>query len=188
MTAMIISIGGTPDPIARSIREYRPGYVCFLASESSAGEIQSVARILNDLPEPLSMPDNHIVQVNNPQDLTRCYQGALECIHHLVNEGHPADSVIVDFTGGTKCMSAALSLATVSSGCRFSYVGGARRTKNGLGIVINGSEEVVNSLSPWALFAVEERRSIIRLFNACQYEAASQLAAALVQRQVSGAG
>lgn len=81
----------------------------------------------------------------------------------------------MDYTGGTKTMTAALVLATVSRGFRFSYVGGSRRTKGGLGIVESGSEEVRLGPNPWELFAVQERQRLAQYFNSYQFVACRTL-------------
>jgi hypothetical protein len=56
-------------------------------------------------------------------------------------------------------MSVALALAAVAHGFCFSYVGGGKeRTKNGVGIVINGQEQVYSCINPWDFLAVEEKK------------------------------
>lgn len=67
--------------------------------------------------------------------------------------------VVVGFTGGTKCMTAAVALQASRWPCRFSYVGGTERTKGGVGVVVSGGEKVVHQANPWDALghrAVEE--------------------------------
>lgn len=58
--------------------------------------------------------------------------------------------IIVDFTGGTKCMTAALAIvASQMWRCGFSYIGGKERNKGGVGTVVNGAEEVFKYPNPY---------------------------------------
>ncbi|OQX91368.1 MAG: hypothetical protein B6D58_08485, partial [candidate division Zixibacteria bacterium 4484_95] len=50
--------------------------------------------------------------------------------------------IVIDLTGGTKQMSAALALAATEQGLKVSYVGGEERTKDGLGTVVSGTEKI----------------------------------------------
>lgn len=79
-------------------------------------------------------------------------------------------------------MTAALAIAAVARGASFSYVGGGRRDKGGLGVVETGSERLRESVNPWELFAVEEKRTIARSFNTRQFEAAADAVAAMAPR------
>jgi len=83
--------------------------------------------------------------------------------------------VVVDYTGGTKVMSTALLLTTVGRAYRFNYVGGDSRSKNGLGALQDGHEKMYADLNPWSVFAEEERRQIVTLFNARHYTAFLQI-------------
>lgn len=94
----------------------------------------------------------------------------------MLSKGYRSDEVIVDYTGGTKNMSVALSLSAITHGFSFSYVGGAERTKGGVGIVINGKEKVCKSVNPWDFLAIDERKKISFLFNTNQFKAAKELA------------
>ncbi|MES0337818.1 MAG: TIGR02710 family CRISPR-associated CARF protein [Candidatus Magnetobacterium sp. LHC-1] len=96
------------------------------------------------------------------------------------------EDVIVDYTGGTKNMSVALALASVTYGLRYSYVGGTQRTKDGVGIVQDGHETVYDRVNPWDLLAVEDKKKISLLFNQYQFNAAKDLLDALVQKGIEG--
>jgi CRISPR-associated protein (TIGR02710 family) len=174
-TALIISVGGSPEPIIFSIRERAPDGVCFFASQQSidlVGKIKdAVARPLND----------YKVMVEDAEDLTRCYERALECFD-WAEQALPGCDKIADVTGGTKAMSSALAVAAVARGAAFSYVGGTSRDRGGLGVVETGSERIVESVNPWTLFAVEERRIIARYFDTYQYAAAAEAIAAVLPR------
>jgi hypothetical protein len=95
--------------------------------------------------------------IANAENLETCYEKALQCAELVLEGGRSAAEVVVDFTGGTKAMTAALTLATVGNGFTFSYVGGRERSKEGRGVVTTGSERIVRRRDPFALYAVHER-------------------------------
>jgi CRISPR-associated protein (TIGR02710 family) len=168
MKAMIISVGGTPEPIVASLLEHKPDFVCFLVSQQSVdilGEVKNITR-----GKDLRFEDYKVI-CDDADDLLHCYERAVECAMKIA-ERPSAYTVVVDYTGGTKTMTAALALATVGHGYKFSYVGGKQRTKNGLGVVVTGTEVVGQRISPWQIFAVEEKRRISLFVSSFQYEAA----------------
>ena len=169
MKAMIISAGGTPEPLVLTILEHKPDFVCFLASQQSLDLIGEVKRQLKEQKHKL---EDHKVICEDVNNLVHCYEKAVECAERVREVCANPDKVVVDYTGGTKTMTAALSIATVGHGYQFSYVGGEERTKNGLGVVVSGTEVVETRTSPWQIFAVEERKKIALFISTFQYEAA----------------
>lgn len=168
--AIIVSLGGSPEPIVKTIEAHAPEFVCFLASQQSVDLVGEVKARLRE--KGIVIRDYKII-VDDANDLIHCYEHALVCASEIERLEIPAKEVIVDYTGGTKSMTAALTLATVGKGFGFSYVGGRERTKEGLGVVIDGTEEVRTGLSPWQIFAVEEKKRIAQYFNSYQFEAAA---------------
>ncbi|HWP91864.1 MAG TPA: TIGR02710 family CRISPR-associated CARF protein [Thermodesulfobacteriota bacterium] len=172
--ALIVSLGGTTEPIIKSIEEHKPDYIFFLVSkESNAKEYPKVKAFLD---ENGFSPEIDFGMVKDVDDLVHCYEIASELATAIEKEGIPNEEVIVDYTGGTKTMSAALVLATVTKGYKFSYVGGKERTKSGLGVVVSGFEEVKTGLSPWRVLLVEERKKIALFLNGYQFSAARDIA------------
>jgi len=168
--AMILSVGGSPDPIAFSLREERPEFVCFLASHQSVDQIGGIKQSSGSGTDWSCQDEKEIVE--SPEDLVECYERALKCWDRVHRRGIGPAETLIDYTGGTKVMSAALAMAAASRGVRFSYVGGTRRTKDGLGVVESGTERRRVDCDPLELFAVEEKRRIGQHFNSCQYDAA----------------
>jgi CRISPR-associated protein (TIGR02710 family) len=171
--AMIVSVGGTPAPLVFSLQQGRPDFVCFFTSQASVDQVADVKRALD-----FSFSDEKVL-TENPEDLIECYRKALDCVERVRRRCRLEDTV-VDYTGGTKVMSAALALAAASQRVRFAYVGGTRRTKEGLGTVESGSENRRLEVNPWQLFAVEEKRRIAQHFNGHQYLAAETLLSELL--------
>src|SRR5579884_915214 len=175
---LIASLGGTPDPVVKSIETHKPDYLYFFSSqESNTKEYPNVKKRLDELG---MSPKMESVIVDDVNDLVHCYEKASELTHKIEKRGIPPEDVIVDYTGGTKTMSAALILATITKFTKFSYVGGKERTKEGLGVVISGTEEIKTALSPWQVLLVEERKKIALFFNGYQFSAAKNLTDRLV--------
>lgn len=166
--AMIVSLGGSPEPLIKTLSEQRPQLVCFLASQES---IDLVGKGKDGVATVGVSFRDHKALVEDINDLAHCSQRALACADWVAHQQIPAEEVVVDYTGGTKTMTAALVLAAVSRGFRFSYVGGTRRTKGGLGVVESGSEEVRLGANPWQLFAIQEQQRLVYYFNSYQFAA-----------------
>lgn len=176
---MIISVGGTPQPIIKSICEYKPEFISFFASQDTC---ELVASIKAEINKNGINTKSEITLADNINDLLHCHEKAEEAVERVTLKGYKKEDVIVDYTGGTKNMSVALALAAISHGFSFSYVGGKERTKEGVGIVVNGQEEIYPSVNPWDFLAIEERKKIAILFNTYQFKAAKNLTDALLEK------
>ena len=181
---LICSVGGSPQPIRTSIDQQQPRFVIYVASPDSRKTIRK------DIEPELTwrgIEDTHVITLSDYQDLLACVRD----IRHGVSAGLkamglPEDSLLVaDITGGTKVMSAALTLVMMEYRSRFAYVGGGVRSKNGLGVVESGHETVMKQDNPWEVMALREVRTLARAFNAGNFTAATGLAQAL-SRKVTG--
>lgn len=166
---LLISVGGTPAPVALSIDYHKPHAVIFFTSAGSRPEIGTKVKPLATH----AWLDQEVIVTPDHQDLTQSMEAlADELPSRLAALGVTSSDLVVDYTGGTKTMSAALVLATINEPVSFSYVGGKVRTKEGLGVVLDGSEAVVKTPNPWDVLALDSRRRIARQFNSGQFEAA----------------
>lgn len=169
---LIVSLGGTTQPIVESIKRHEPELICWFGSERSVEKLGEIREAIKGFG--LS-PDTKLFVVENPDNLVECYQTAMKIAEFLKEKDISPQGVVVDYTGGTKNMTAALVLATASQNYLFSYVGGKERTKDGLGIVVSGEEEVKTAQSPWIVWAMEEKKKISMFFNSYQFEAALEI-------------
>lgn len=170
---MLMSLGGTPDPIIKSILTYTPEKVIFFASHASVPLSQTILEATS------KKPALEFVITENPNSLYECYAKARKCIDRAHKTNFAPDEIMVDYTGGTKVMTAALLLASLGRSYRFNYVGGAVRDKNGLGPVVKGHEVMFSEASPWAFFAEEERRQVVTLFNCRRFSAVIEILTSL---------
>lgn len=183
---LICSVGGSPEPIRKSINQQQPRYVIYVAS------LDSRKNILKDIMCQLEwhgIEDTHTITLSNFQDLPACVRDIRSGIAtgiQAMGLGRPEECpLIADITGGTKVMSAALTLVMMEyDKSRFAYIGGdghGARSKNGLGVVESGHEVLIRRDNPWEIMAVREVRSLADFFNAGNCAAALSIAQKLAQ-------
>ena len=180
--AMLLSVGagkGVEDAIAQTIDQNNPSLVAFVVTERSRPILDKAAQVLRDIYSNESaalMCETaeqegrcECISDSDAEDVTMCYQAALRLLDVLRGRGVPPGSVTVDFTGGTKPMSAGLVLAAVHAGCKsLSYVGGLHRDE--LGRVKRGAG-VVRALRPTGILLELVRDRLIKDFNSWQFAA-----------------
>ncbi|MDO9559797.1 MAG: hypothetical protein Q7I89_08950 [Syntrophales bacterium] len=144
---MIMSLGGSPEPLNKSIVSHRPENIIFLASHDSVA-------LAGDILKKLDFKPAAVYEItDDPNSMFECYKKARRCVDRTKKMGVAPQNVIVDYTGGTKVMTAALILATIGQPFQFNYVGGEQRNKNGLGVVMDGHEKMFAEMNPWWLLA-----------------------------------
>ena len=166
LNALILSVGGTSEPLITCIKELKPDCVYFLHSKGTLKIAKEVLKKTKFNGEVLYK------EIVNPESLEESYFKA----HHAIKElKHNNFEVVMDFTGGTKPMVSGLVLAAVGENIEYSYVGTFSengRDKNGLGIVKNGFEKIKKQKNPLDLYAVNEFERGKEFFNNYQFQAA----------------
>ena len=180
--ALLICVGGSPEPVIYSINELSPECLCFFASEETKG-------IINDeiIPKLMDRPPWMAEIISeDANDLLTCYRAITGKWGELLKNWRlgPGDW-IVDYTGGTKPMVAALVLATIDDSSGYRYISGTERTKRGTGIVIDGKEHVLHHINPWDELAIKDRRQAAILFGRGRYSQVAEILRGVAQR-VSG--
>ena len=172
--ALIITVGtgiGT-DPeeavrslahgIVTSIKASNPDHIVFIATADS--QKSTIPEIKNQYPQP---SPSEIVLLRDMNDVNGVFETIKARARDLKKEGY---DVVIDFTSGTKAMSAGAVLAATSEALRMSYVTGDRSE----GKVVKGGERVL-TYSP-IMGIVEFQEKIVReLFNNYQYDPCLQL-------------
>lgn len=167
MKSLILSCGGSPEPLIFCINNYEPDFTYFLCSNNSVDVVQDIANRCN-----LSEDQFKFKVVENHESLEDSFAKSREIIEELQKD---YDTVHIDFTGGTKPMVSGLVLAAIGENCTYSYVGSQNseaRDKNGMGIVKDGFEVIKNQRDPYDIFAVMEFNKGREFFNSYQFEAA----------------
>lgn len=165
MEGLIVSVGGSTEPVVKSIEHSEPEFICFYCSQ---GSVETIGKIKSEV-EYDSFEDVKVL-VDDPENLDHCYEKATKTIQKLFEVGIYPNNAVVDYTGGTKVMASALVAATLGEGFNYLYVGGGQRNKGGLGYVEDGTEEILSSRSPWRIHALEAKKKIQRDFNTYRFE------------------
>lgn len=150
-TLLLASVGGSPEPIVASLLHNNPDRVIFLASAETKANVPTIleAAARENFPLAGGAYDIHIL--DDPQDLNRCCR-QLDELRDAIDQWLARGSdhrLVVDFTGGTKCMTAAIAMQVLRWPVHFSYVGGTERTKDNVGVVVSGTEKVLQFQNPW---------------------------------------
>lgn len=184
---LICTVGGSSQPVVTSMLHWQPMSVVFVATEQTGVLVErEIVPTVTEQGMSFDAGRYETLLLHDGQDFTRCVEQMRELVpkvSHWLARGS-AFEVAVDFTGGTKCMSAALSLHAHRWKCRFTYIGGHQRTKDGVGIVVSGSEEVIQTVNPWDALGFQAVADYAKLFDEGAFASASR-AVDQVMRNVS---
>jgi CRISPR-associated protein (TIGR02710 family) len=177
ISAVLVSVGGSPAPVLHVLRQHRPAHVWYFCSAGSRANADAIQAQLDWHPAP------RFIEVARFEELGPCCRELRRKLPEILTEARVApESVLVDYTGGTKTMSAALVLAATELFRQFSYVGGAQREKGGLGITVEGQERVHYQANPWQELALREIERAGVLWAAGQFDGVARLLRELVPR------
>jgi len=137
---LVITVGGSDEPIVTSIETSKPDFVYFLCSgdsEYAPGSYQTVDRegdpcgvtvICSHCGKPsgekrdsivcqaeLEKSSYKILKINCFDEFDKCYMQSVE-VFNEIRANNPDAIIIADYTGGTKSMSAGLASAAVDDG------------------------------------------------------------------------
>lgn len=184
-TLLICTVGGSLGPIVAALKQWGPVRVRFVhtpqTKDDVAGKVLPMARAEG---VDLDAGRYDLFELPDGQDIASCLDH-LRLLTPVVSEWAARGEsfrVVVDFTGGTKCMSAALGIQASRWPCLFSYVGGSERTKEGVGIVVSGAEKIVHQANPWDALGQQAVDDFVVLFDQHAFLAAADLAAATMRR------
>ncbi len=176
---LICTVGGSPEPIVASLKHWRPARIHFIPTSDTREVVDQKVIPLAEAEGLTINPGCYdILELADGQDLAACLdklRPLTPLVQQWLSRGDAFD-VAVDFTGGTKCMSAALALQGHRWRCTFSYVGGMERTKDGVGIVITGKEQVLHAQNPWDALGFQAVEEFGVLFDQHAFGAAVALA------------
>lgn len=129
---LLITVGGSHQPIITAIRTLEPDRVVFLCSDGSKGsksqvvgegtpcEVRRGSEVIERLPNiPAQVGlgdrfqlDRDLILIQEPDDLSECYLKATSYIQKIQQDS-PNAQLMADYTGGTKSMSVGLAMASV---------------------------------------------------------------------------
>lgn len=176
---LICTVGGTPDPIVQSLLYWHPARIVFLHTSETKFTVDEALRFCRErhgIEFPVGSCEKY--PISDEEDFKVCIREVRRYLDNEVCRWLDRDSdhrVIVDFTGGTKCMSAALALVARRWKCTFSYIGGKQRTKEGVGVVVPGTEQVIQTYNPWEVLGYQTVEDVTTAFNSGSYAFAFSL-------------
>jgi CRISPR-associated protein (TIGR02710 family) len=148
--------------IIASIRNSNPDYIVFFVTGESRKD--TIPEIKNQHPK---LPANELMLIEDMNDVNGIYEEISDKIKDLKSRGY---DVVIDFTSGTKAMSASAVLAATSESVMLSYVAGKRIG----GKVVRGEEQVL-SYSPVKGIVDFQEKILRELFTAYQYESCLEI-------------
>lgn len=189
-TILVVTVGGSCQPVITAIADYHPQYVYFVASEGTRGSRPTVDAAgapckgrtpAEDGPSIVAqtgLADSQyaIRPVNDPDSLQECYAVIQGVLREAV-EANPNCRHVADYTGGTKTMSVALAMAALEADWELSLVKGARTD---LVKVVDGTE-VAGLVNSWEVRARQRMEEARRMFNDYHYAAAESLLGSILQ-------
>jgi CRISPR-associated protein (TIGR02710 family) len=184
-TLLICTVGGALEPVVAAIKHWRPARIWFVHTPQSKLDVEAtIVPLANDGNLHLDAGRYQCLELSDGQDLESC----LDRLRYLtpdVEAWLARDTrcqVVVDYTGGTKCMSAAIALHARPWRCVYSYVSGTSRTREGLGVVVTGTERVVHQANPWNELGSQAVDEYIMLFDQLAFSAAARVAQQATRR------
>lgn len=184
-TLLLCTVGGSPEPVVAALKQWRPVRVRFVHTPQTKGDIDAkIVPMARGEGVDLDAGRYDLFELPDGQDLASCLDRLRQLTHEVRQWTARGNEfrVVVDFTGGTKCMSAAISLQASRWPCVFSYVGGNERTKDGVGVVVSGAEKIVQQANPWDALGRQAVEDFVVLLDERAFLAAANVACAAKQR------
>ncbi|MDR4506848.1 MAG: TIGR02710 family CRISPR-associated CARF protein [Candidatus Brocadiaceae bacterium] len=139
---LIITIGGSHQPILKSLHDMKPDFTVFLCSDDIPTQKGSYTQItdrvavkkdcetsyLPNIPTQAGLKEDtwELRKIKYFDNLDECYRMSLETIHEMRQRFESAE-IVIDYTGGTKTMTAGLTAAALDDGkCKIVLVSGTR--------------------------------------------------------------
>lgn len=190
-TLLVLTVGGACAPVITAIRDYQPDFVCFVASSGPRGSRVSVDGAGNPCGDPrrikclecgkdvpLGDPKGaniltqtglvegqyEILELAEPDDLPACYAQVRTALARL-REERTGWRLLADYTGGTKTMTAALTLAALEAGYELSLVRGTRADL----IKVRNGTEMAALVNVGEVRARQQMAEAQRLFDTYAY-------------------
>lgn len=186
---LLLTVGGTAEPVVHTLLEIRPQHVVLVCSEQTQPAVVEVKRRVEQALFDHQRPQFKTLIIEDAANLVACHRHVANGLAYLRNDCRlQREAIRIDFTGGTKAMSAAVVLAAAPDGYCFCYVTGAKRNKEGVGVVVTGTEQMRLSENPWTVLDEPELRRLLEMASVGQWAAARDSASRLIRRSTAERG
>ncbi len=203
---LILSVGGSSEPLINAIKTYNPTFVYFFCSSGPKGSAQTVDgpgdpcgddrkakcpecghQFYLGNPKGKSIvvqtglnEDQYgVVTIDDPDDLNKCYS-SLTALAKSIRERHPGAQILANYTGGTKTMSAAITLVgAMTEDWDLSLNKGPR-----LDIIKVKSGDTPVVVNKWQIFAEQRLSSVAKALKNYDYALAEAVASELLLHPV----
>ncbi|HDD31825.1 MAG TPA: TIGR02710 family CRISPR-associated protein [Thermococcus litoralis] len=131
MKILILTVGGSCEPLVNAIKEHKPDFTYFVCSTGPKGsrivvdgegkpckEWQGANAKVSAKPSIVAqtgISQYKIFEISDPDNLNECLD-VIESLNNDIRENFDSPKIIANYTGGTKTMSVALSLYTLIKG------------------------------------------------------------------------
>jgi len=181
---MTVGRGTRPDvditrPLAKSIENSNPDFVSFVTSQETEPLVEKIIEQLEK--KGLDYRNRyHITIVQNHEDVEMVLRDTNKLIASLKEMEYPTEGITVDFTTGTKAMSAGVVLSAVNNACSaLKYITGPRRN----GIVIDGQERFI-AIPIDTMFYLNQLKLAQELIRHYRFDSASAILKEIDSRQL----
>lgn len=116
LRAVLLAVGAAGVPAPAALRSPRPELMLWLVDPAAEAALPALQRHV-----PLGLPVEHLtVPVADPEDLGGCLLAARQALAALLARGLSPAEALVDLSGGTTVMAAAMAIALAPGGAAFS--------------------------------------------------------------------
>lgn len=172
--AMLITVGtgrnreDIAEGIVFSIKRENPEFLCFFVTPKSNKE--TLPLIVSKLG--INKGTYRVIEHGEADDIQELYMHYDGVLRDIINEGFSPEEIVIDYTSGTKSMSAALFAVGIAREVgAVTYISGKRDDS---GRVIQGTEKQVSPNITMLRMAIKLDR-FSKLFNSYQFEACMSL-------------
>lgn len=170
--ALLISVGDEPGAAVYSINRLKPENLCFFLAASAKALVETTVQ-----PQILQMPRRwDWVLTQDPHRFAMCYQILARALPEMMRtwDVQPGE-LVLDMTGATPAMAAAMALAGVPFASRIIAIERPDRLQagDGEGVHVEGGDRVWLQVNPWDEGASVSRREACELFNRGAFTAAA---------------
>ncbi|MGH7390117.1 MAG: TIGR02710 family CRISPR-associated CARF protein [Candidatus Rokuibacteriota bacterium] len=200
MTILVLTVGGSHQPLLTAITALRPDRVVFLCSDDTPTgkgswvQVVGEGKVVKSRPD-LDRPDllnivtladmkaggYEVVKLKDLDNLEACYLGACAVLERLRRE-LPGARIIADYTGGTKSMTAGLAIAAVDDErCEINLVAGTRSNLQ----QVRDRTQVAQPVTVWDVRARRKLDEVESRVSRFEYAGAASLLESIALTPVS---
>lgn len=167
-----VGIGTEPEadivpPLVKSIKDANPTFLWLVATKESRGNAQRILKELNR-----DENNSKISELSSKENVSTIFKEISGILSNLIKRGFPQDNITVDYTTGTKAMSAGAVLAAIKYRCKnLKYIAVKRDEERK---VIPGTEERL-TIGPDEILASYNIDLAIRLIKEYRFDSAYRL-------------